>query len=360
MQQTPTPDPNTPRPGAWLRRHWRISLGFAAVVAILWVGAPAWAAPVARPLNQTVPRPTPTTPGDPIATATPRPGDDAEGGDGGVNGDTGDGDGGVILDSGPNIVFPTAPADGEGAAETGDSGLTATVSVDNLNLREGPSTDYNTLGALPANAQVTVRARNDDGSWWYICCLPNTTTAGWVSAQLLAPSFDRAQANSLIAVFGSTATRPAAPASTPVPANRAVQEAAAPLGVDFRIDPPFVWQGITATLTITVNNPNPVDVVNVVLSDELPPHLVLISATADADGTVEQVSTADERTLLLFRWATLPAETAVTATIAVQVAADLADGAIVDNLIAVRARNAGYTTAAITVGMPPVVPPSFD
>ncbi len=373
MKQTSKPvhDPQPHRLRQWLRRHWLVSLCAATVAAILWVGAPAWAAPVARPLNQTVPQPTPTTPGDPVATATPRPGDDTEGDNGGGGGGYSEGDTGDDAsggDSGSAIVFPTNPdgTNGESAPGTGTGGgatapsLTASVAVATLNLRDGPSTDFNSLGALPANYEVSVRARNDDGSWWYICCLPNTTTAGWVSAQLLTPSFDRGQANDLIPVFGTEAATAPAAVTTPVPPNSEPEEAAAPLGVDFRIDPPFVWQGITATLTITVNNPNAVDVVNAVLSDELPPELVLISATADADGQVEQVSTADERTLLLFRWPTIPAETAATATITVQVATDMTNGAIVDNLLAVRARNAGYSTAAMTIGMPPVVPPSFD
>jgi uncharacterized repeat protein (TIGR01451 family) len=370
MKRTRTPGPqadiNSRRSAGWLRRNWAVSLAAAAVVAVLWIGAPAWAAPVARPHNQTVPRPTPTTPGDPLATATPRP-----------DSDDGDGSGGGAVDQeestgggGTNIQFPTNPDGTEtdpsaapvpGTGGSADTGLIATVSVGNLNLREGPTTDYNTLGVLTANAQVTVRARTPDGSWWYICCLPNSTTAGWASAQLLTPNFDRAQANDLIPVFGAEVTPTApAPAGTPVPAVRPAEEAATPLGINFQIDPPFVWQGITATLTITVDNPNKVDVVNAVLSDELPPNLLLISASADAEGEVEQVATTSERPLLLFRWNTIPAETAVTATLVVQMAADLTNGAIVDNLVAVRGRNAAYTTAAITIGMPPVVPPSFD
>lgn len=345
------------RAAPWLRRYGFVSLGAAIMAAVLWLGAPAWAAPVARPLNQTVPRPTPTSPGDPLATATPRPDNDDRGEEGS---DGAEDEEGGSPEGGPNIVFPTDQPGATPAPGSVDTGLTATVSVENLNLREGPTTAYNTLGVLPANAQVTVRARNEDGSWWYICCLANSTTAGWVSAQLLTPNFDRAQANDLIPVFGAEVPPTPIPAGTPSPANQPLGEAATPLGIASRLDPPFVWQGITATLTITVENVNPIDVANVVLSDELPTDLLLISASADGGGVVEQITTASERTLLLFRWETIPAETSATATIVVQVAADMTNGEIIDNLVAVRARNAAYGTTAITIGMPPVVPPRFD
>jgi uncharacterized repeat protein (TIGR01451 family) len=132
------------------------------------------------------------------------------------------------------------------------------------------------------------------------------------------------------------------------------------LSTDFRIQPYFVWQGITATLTITVNNPNSVDAVNVLLSDELPEALTFVSAEADANGTVETVTTANNRQLLLFRWATIPADTAATATIVTVVSPDLPDGTVIDNLIATRASNVPYSTGFVTIGLPPVLPPDFQ
>src|SRR5688572_8384470 len=59
--------------GQLFARHWLVAFCVAATAGILWVGAPAWAAPVARPLNQTVPRPTPTSEAGPVPTATPSP-----------------------------------------------------------------------------------------------------------------------------------------------------------------------------------------------------------------------------------------------------------------------------------------------
>ena len=345
------------------QRHWIAAACIAVAVTVLWVGAPAWAAPVARPLNQTVPRPTPTSEGSPVATATPQPDDDEDSGSSG--GGSGSVDDGAEVDpNAPNIEFPVGTGtgtDGSGNSTDSTAGLTAVVTVNGLNLRDGPGTGFNTLGNLPANTEVTVLSRNEDGSWWYICCLPDTETQGWVSAQLLAPNFDAANASTLLSVFGTTAAAPTTPATpTPQAATQTQPQAAQPLEVDFAIAPYFVWQGITATLTITVNNPNGVDAVNVLLSDELPAGLTLVTAEANAGGTVEITETPAGRPLLLFRWATLAGDTGATATIVALVDADLADGAVIDNLVATRARNVAYSTSAVTIGLPPIVPPDFQ
>jgi uncharacterized repeat protein (TIGR01451 family) len=246
------------------------------------------------------------------------------------------------------VVFENTP-------EPQAAGLTARITIDGLNLREGPDTTFNSLGGIPVNTQVTVIARNEDGSWWYICCLPNTEIRGWASAQLLAADFDAAQAASLIPLFGAT---PVAVQPTVAPASQA--PGTLPLEVEFQLNPYFVWQGITATLTITVNNANNVDAVNVLLSDELPVTLALVDAVADSNGTVEIATAANGQPLLLFRWATIPADTSVTATIVTLVSPLIADGEVIDNLVATRANNVPYSATAVTIGMPPVRPPDFQ
>jgi uncharacterized repeat protein (TIGR01451 family) len=357
-------DPVLSQLGRLLRHHWLVTLSVAFSVAIfggvLWAGAPAWAAPVTRPLNQTVPRPTPVTPGNPVATATPRPSDDGDGSDSGGGSTGGGSQQGELPSQGdpsePNITFPQGPGSPAGGANSAAPSLTAQVTTDGLNLREGPGTAFNTLGRLLGNSQVTVLSRSEDGTWWYICCLPDTETRGWVSAQLLSPDFDRAQANELIPIFGAEPTP--APATT-VPTAQP-PTAAEPLEIDFQIDPYFVWQGITATLTITVNNPNTTDALNVELSDELPEALTLLQAEADAGGVVETIATERGRSLLLFQWESIPADTSVTASIIVEIDAELPNGAVVDNLVATRANNAPYSADVVTLGMPPVVPPDFQ
>jgi uncharacterized repeat protein (TIGR01451 family) len=350
--------------GRLLARHWLVALCIAGVAGILWMGAPAWAAPVARPLNQTVPRPTPTSEGDPVATATPSPDDDGDGSSEETGGDPSEdgsdnGSGSEPSADDPNIVFEP------GAVEADDNpvaSLTAAANVDGLNVREGPGTNFNIVGSLPTATQVDVLSRNEDGSWWFICCVPNTEATGWVSAQLLTPDFDGAEAVTLLPLFG---TEPEiAPQATITPTAiataQALPQAEQTLAVDFKIDPYFVWQGITTTLTITINNPNTVDAMGVLLSDELPESLRLIDASADAGGTVETVTTANGRPLLLFRWESIPADSAVSVTIVAQIDPDLPDGAVIDNLVATRARNVAYSTDAVTIGMPPVAPPSFE
>lgn len=317
-----------------LRQNWLIALCVATAIGILWIGAPAWAAPVERPLGQTVPIPTPNDGGDPLATATPQPDSAAPTPD----------------PANPNVTFGSTP-------EPQAAGLTARITIDGLNLREGPDTTFNILGSIPVNTQVTVLARNENGSWWYICCLPNTETRGWASAQLLAADFDAAQAASLIPLFGAT---PIATQPTVASASQAPAQGTLPLEVEFLLNPYFVWQGITATLTITVNNPNNIDAVNVLLSDELPVTLALVDAVADSNGTVEIATAANGQPLMLFRWATIPADTSVTATIVTLVSPLITDGEVIDNLVATRANNVPYSATAVTIGMPPVRPPDFQ
>jgi hypothetical protein len=342
----------------WLRRYWII--GAAALVLImLAVGAPSWAAPVLRPLNQTVPRPTPTSGGDPLATATPRAGDDEDGGESGEGGDAGQ-----PLDPGAPALPGLPPQSESGSTPTAPA-RTATVDTATLNVREGPGTDFGVLGSLTAGAEVTVLARNDDGSWWVICCVPDTPTQGWVNAQLLTPSFDRTQAQTLLPLFGAQAAAPpaapaAASAALTTAASTSAGQAELPLAVDFQLDPPFVWQGATATLEIRVLNPNQVEVGDVELSDELPAALTLLEAAAGDGGTVEQITTSTGNPLLLFNWTAIPAGGAVSAQLQFEVAGDLADGAVIDNLVGVRANNAAYGAGAFTIGMPPVALPAFE
>jgi sortase (surface protein transpeptidase) len=104
--------------------HWLVTLCVASVVGLLWMGAPAWAAPSTRPLNQTVPRPTPVRPGESVATATPRP----NGADEDENGDVSEGNApGQTPSIGPNITFPqegdatTTPESSSGSPTPGSS-----------------------------------------------------------------------------------------------------------------------------------------------------------------------------------------------------------------------------------------------
>ncbi|MEX1020002.1 MAG: hypothetical protein WDZ49_10110, partial [Litorilinea sp.] len=148
-----------------LRRHWLLTVVATLVVAISTLSVPAWAGPVAAPLNQTVPPATPTPPfNQEVPTATPLPLDapedtdenDNDDDDASSGGSTGNGVGDGAGDDGeeidPNSVpFQMPESTGESAettvAQAGDE-LTANVSVGTLNVREGPGTGFPVIGTF--------------------------------------------------------------------------------------------------------------------------------------------------------------------------------------------------------------------
>lgn len=321
-----------------LGRHWLVLTVAGLAILVLIVGTPAWAAPVAAPLNQTVPRPTPTLPGEPVPTATPRPSQPDED------------------DEEEQAPAPTQPAD-EGPAGENDlselfapaeaAALKARVTVTLLNVRAGPGTNHPILGQVRLNDELTVLARNTDSSWWYICCVTGTDQEGWVSAQLVEPLFDRSQSMDLLPLFGEAQPVAAAtPAATPTPQTAA-------LALTMNQSPAFVWQGQTLTLQLTVTNTSNVDAVRVELSDELPPMLTFVDASVSEGGQLTHETTAQGTDAFVITWPRLAAGASASATVTVTVAPDLPDGSVFDNLAAAVARNAPSVTAALTIGLPP-------
>ena len=61
-----------------------------------------------------------------------------------------------------------------GEAVAPASGLTATITVATLNVREGPGVEYAVVGTLFAGDVVNVLFRNEANTWYYICCVPET------------------------------------------------------------------------------------------------------------------------------------------------------------------------------------------
>jgi uncharacterized repeat protein (TIGR01451 family) len=321
---------------------------------VLGLGAPAWAAPPASRLYQTVPRATPTSDGGASPTATPLSDEEDEENEGDEEEaiDPGMEEGGI------NAIFGATEQE-QPVEDEGEAAYTAVVTVGNLNLREGPGTNMPIVGAAAAEQTLTIYARNEDGSWWYACCAAGSDTLGWVSAALVEPNFDRSQSINLLPLFGTEAPVLAASNSATPAAPAVAVTAGGPLEVSFSLSPAFAWQGQTTTIRITVANPNNVAVTNVELSDELPRELAFISAEADAGGTVRNEATSNGGVLIRAQWASLPPDGSVSATITAQISPDLPDGAVVDNLVAVRSANAAYTTSAIIIGMPPAILPDF-
>lgn len=349
-----------------LRRYWLYGLIAVLVVSVSTWSAPAWAGPVAAPLNQTVPRATPTAAFDAVVpTATPQPAESEDEG----SSQPGQGSSNNGIDDDPNfdpdsVPFqmpqsePEGDAGGQGAAvaQAADT-LTAVVSVGTLNVREGPGTGFPILGVFNAGQVVTVEARNPENTWWYVCCLPNTETRGWVSAPLLQSNFDRNQSAELIPVFG------AAPGATPEPvptATRAAVAATLPMSLTIGHTPSYVWQGKTFDINLTVTNPNDNALRNLEISDELPEGLRFVAAQGEGAPTILERTTQNGNVLILIRWPVIPADAIVAARITVTVDPELPDGAVLDNLAAARAANGQYTTAGMSIGLPPAGIPDFQ
>jgi uncharacterized repeat protein (TIGR01451 family) len=219
-----------------------------------------------------------------------------------------------------------------------------------LNMREGPGTNFAVVGGVSRDETVRILERNADGTWWRICCSTSTTTEGWASAQFIQPQFDPAQANTLIPVAGGES--PAASAPAPAPA--------ANLSLTLAQFPQYVWQGQTVTLRLVVTNQGTADATDVEVRSELPGTLAFIAGDPGAGGQWEQQSGNEGRIAISLRWPTLAAGQSATATLEVQVANDLADGSVIDNLAVLSAAGLAPVTEGISIGMPPLALPDFQ
>jgi uncharacterized repeat protein (TIGR01451 family) len=338
----------------WGQRYWVFAVTMLLLALAFAVAAPAWAAPPSADDYQTVPKPTPTSDSQPVATATPRPDDDDDDGGEGVSGDSSEPADREV----PVFIIPDQAA-------VPASGLTASVTVANLNVREGPGIEFAVVGRLSAGDVVNVLWRNEDNTWLNVCCTPDTEVGGWVSSQLLSLDFDRAASAELIPVYLDE-TLIAQSTGDVADAQIAASEAATvttstalPIQVRSQLNPPFLRQGEIGDLVIRVSNPNPEDALNVELSDQLPAELELVETFASDDGVVEQQTTEDGQPLVLVTWDTVTAGDVVRLVLTVRVAEDVADGTVFDNLAAASGSNTGYATGSITIGTPPRSLPDF-
>lgn len=85
----------------------------------------------------------------------------------------------------PNALDPTT------GVSTG-AACTVRVKINSLNLRAGPSTDYDSRAKLGVGEDLTVTGRNNDMSWYQIKRSNGST--GWVSAQYVEPTGDCSRA----------------------------------------------------------------------------------------------------------------------------------------------------------------------
>lgn len=81
----------------------------------------------------------------------------------------------------------------------------------NMNVRGGPGTNYNVVGAATQGQRYRVTGRNNDSSWWEI---DFNGRAGWVFGQLVTPQNTQAVA---LAANIPAPPPPPPPTATPVP-----------------------------------------------------------------------------------------------------------------------------------------------
>ena len=251
------------------------------------------------------------------------------------------------------VTAALAPA-GSGAR----TGVVATVA---LNMRAAPTTAAAILGKVRSGDVVTVLARNDVGTWWLICCVPNGGGNAWVSAEFVTPNF--ANARSLPVVTGRTVpTEPsaAAPVAATVPVTPTQGSPAdTTLQVAVEQGVPAALQGEQIVLAFTVTNTGMVEATGVELSFELPAGLSFVSASANG-GDLLQEDADSGAVIALVTWASVPAGASVDAAVTVRIDENIADGTVIDGAAAAVAKNAELAAAPVSVGLPPLLPPDFQ
>ncbi|MFQ5577882.1 MAG: DUF3048 domain-containing protein, partial [Anaerolineae bacterium] len=61
------------------------------------------------------------------------------------------------------------------------------VTGDLINLRSGPDTGYAIVGQATVSQTLQITGRNQDHSWWQVCCLESEGEQGWIFAEFLQP-----------------------------------------------------------------------------------------------------------------------------------------------------------------------------
>ena len=325
--------------GRLLRRSWSGLVSLA--LTILMVSHVTTG--LAAPLHQTVPPPTPTTESQPVPTATPVP-------------DNND-------DDDDNNNQPPPATNTPVPQPTVAPGLTGSVNVPRLNVRQGPGTTFPVVGTASQGETVTILSRNEFGDWWRACCIAGTNQDGWMAAQFILPNFDLGQANVLIAIDGAIPTPPpptAVPTIDPnVVPTTTVPIAASLLELQVQQDPPYAWQGGTITLIYQLNNAGPAVATNVEVRNELPAEFGFLSADPVNASAFLTETVPVSRTVVVFRWPELQVGAAVSASVQVSVSSQLINGTVLENLAVAGADNVQPVTAGISIGMPPVNLPDF-
>lgn len=84
----------------------------------------------------------------------------------------------------------------------------------NMNLRGGPGTNYPVIGSASAGDNFDISGKNEDGSWFQVCCLSNEEI-GWLSASLVTVEGEAAT----IQVAPDIPSPPPTPTAPPQPTS---------------------------------------------------------------------------------------------------------------------------------------------
>lgn len=336
--------------------------------------------PVATPTPENTPFPTPTSvsnqaPGD-NDSATP-PGDDNQGNDNEEDDNQGGGDnqggdnqgggnqGGGNQNSGNNGNATTGggstdAATGNAGSTTGNAqqnegGVTAVVNAVTLNLRKGPDATTPVIDTLFLNDQVTITARNQTGDWLYVCCGERTKLAGWVSKQFLSLKLTAAQVMTMIPMLANSPGQSATMAT----ATNTGTKTEGNLVLEMRPLPSAVWQGQTIDIQFVVRNRSSQPLTGIQLRNDLPAELAVVNTRISNQGKVTYNGGRQNGPIITIDWPTVQANGQITATVTVQIAPTVADGALIDNLAVVKTREGAEVLAGITLAMPPVALPQF-
>lgn len=213
----------------WRRRNkrWVFPLLLLTLFSgMFWFGNSYALAATNQPdLNQTVPPPPTAAPSPTAVPPTPAPTPTSRPSNNNQNPPQNNPSPTPVQDALPTAL-PETPAD------SATTVLTASVVAPVLNVREGPGTTFAIIGRLTSGAQVTVLARNTDGTWLNICCLPDTQTAGWISAQFVTPDYTPEQLAALTTGPASAITQ-----SAPVTASVVLTGVVAVPSLNARAEP---------------------------------------------------------------------------------------------------------------------------
>ena len=111
----------------------------------------------------------------------------------------------------PETITSTITVETPVATVPGNPSLTTKT---DLNVRAGPSIQYDLLGLLPAGTNAEIIGRDDSRQWWKIRFSPSPDGTGWVAAD---PAFSTTSNTENIPIAQAPPTPTGTPTNTPIP-----------------------------------------------------------------------------------------------------------------------------------------------